>query len=1845
LARKLQLTNMKKEFLKMAGVENEKDFYKLFPTEQAFFGMFPEAKKLVQKRYGGLVKAVGGFNVTSESTRPAATCGKGGCNNPDNFVDNRMMNIINKQKEAKPTTPWQNITSKVGLENENEMLKKEWEQTSKNYPGLTYDEFFAANQLERNNRLNQSQYNNYFDEQGNPIEGKDPRAYSSQPYIPWVRSTFNNPTPSRETIMRYFQDYKLNKNDIENLVNERYTPKNQIAPSYFRAGGALTQFQPGGSNASLPGYLQVRDKQYGSQGDIVNRGMSVGTKAAIQPQIKEEQVVKQIMKKTGASRPVAQQIRQQQTQKKSNVTVGQDNRTDYERKVAQQKVDDVNKYRTEVLGIPEGTTQRDLDEANKYKERLGRILNVGLTAAPLLEGALSLGARAIPMAGRTASRLVAPTSTSTRQATIQSFNPKTKMYETRLVDIPEQIIPGRSFEDVQHKIPSLLKDLKIGPVEHWFRKNFKGIGKSIPTNNDQGLVIDPTGKIWDKNTRYWLNRLYGHTPDPLELIKPYQGQYSRNFGTLISESPKPNLTSGSFNFVGKSGIQGQPLQSGLLNTRDLGQMIRNPKQYFTKPGGPQKFEVNFDEISRMNRGEIDPFGETGRFFTFGETPSRVIDWGKVGETALQLGLGTGSVASGAYLGSQRNKKQDGGLVKAQDGAEYTGSSIVDYLATKGYQGSKPFRGQLAKEYGVEGYDYSAAKNLELLEKLRQNQDILLAHQQSFTPVSVETIEQLHAKNKAGLDRHSSLPGKEEARSNYNADKLNALLDIATMDINKGMGTMPQFGFNNASQYAAMNKKPSVSTEEYSSDPTTEDYTADPGGYYKTIQEGEEAFVLPEVVVTSPVTKKQIQEIKAKKGAMDQFNKYLDYSRSLLQIPFRPGQQPISQRKEEYTEFDVLPEEGLPNKQNQKNNLGFFDYLNLGTKAAGLFLGEFLDPTKNIERISSGVNDIFQLGQNYFARKNALKEGDDLNKSKSTISIPKVEKPVVSQSPLVLESTPYAEGSAIEMYDKNEAYDKKNKRYITKPLWLDLSSSSLRLGARNRGSRLGDIKTEGFVITPFAKEYGMGEGYTDNNGTNTIRRYSDNEIADDKIYGGIDAEGKFYLDYGKNLKGKNLEMADFRSAEITGIAKEKNGKYMYSDATSNYEVARTAMAFDENGNPTVNLNILIPKKQIDKGHESFGAVGGGRYILATPDLKKKVLVAGSLKNIDDYVEQFKKATGLSVIKLIPLDNGTFARGLFTKDGVITNKDQNRYDNFNHTGGAAFYLKQKRHGGSVLSKMQGGGTPPNCDPGYMPDPNDPTKCIQDPNIFAMFKPPSMDDETFGDPFSTTSTTTTWVQWYNQNLANSVIDPPSGKSIMDMKWEGDPTYDPSKETDMYGNVITSTTTKAPRYLFGKFGEWMDKKGAAAFTQVAKGLNTGFALGNRLAAEKQHRDFQKSYEKNLRNKIFTQPVMPSVSGSRGDYTQTGAFRPNEYTVNKGMYTSNMPGAIVGTQQFAQFGGGIIGEQLVVPETEFSPIVTPEVVVETPASSVQPQTTNTTTTPPSSSSSKPKKYNFAGVNPVIEQTWDEILKQYAGVRMSGIWGDKKHRQRESDHNTGNALDIGIVNIDQGNKIAEQIISQAKEKRVKYVIFNRRVWNPQEGWHKYIPTKANGNNPHTTHVHISFFPYEGKKNDKKTGESIALTHNNPGNIHFGKFTSQWGAEKGAYDNKGHVAKFKSLDEGWDAHKKLLSGPDYSDFTIEQARNKWVTGDPNKITDSSKFILKELGVGANLKIRDLTQDQFNKLASLFVKYEDNILYKKMKDLKKYFELGGEVSYNEGEEYDLTEDQIRQILENGGDIEYI
>jgi hypothetical protein len=103
--------------------------------------------------------------------------------------------------------------------------------------------------------------------------------------------------------------------------------------------------------------------------------------------------------------------------------------------------------------------------------------------------------------------------------------------------------------------------------------------------------------------------------------------------------------------------------------------------------------------------------------------------------------------------------------------------------------------------------------------------------------------------------------------------------------------------------------------------------------------------------------------------------------------------------------------------------------------------------------------------------------------------------------------------------------------------------------------------------------------------------------------------------------------------------------------------------------------------------------------------------------------------------------------------------------------------------------------------------------------------------------------------------------------------------------------------------------------------------------------------------------------------------------------------------------------------------------------------------------------------------------------KASDGWiGDAKHASRSSDHNpwvrdgsTGvvTALDIThdpTHGVD-GTAIAEVV---KDDPRVKYVIWNRRIWNAAKGkqWRGYT-----GTNPHTKHIHVSV------KSDKASYDS------------------------------------------------------------------------------------------------------------------------------------------------------------------
>jgi len=66
-----------------------------------------------------------------------------------------------------------------------------------------------------------------------------------------------------------------------------------------------------------------------------------------------------------------------------------------------------------------------------------------------------------------------------------------------------------------------------------------------------------------------------------------------------------------------------------------------------------------------------------------------------------------------------------------------------------------------------------------------------------------------------------------------------------------------------------------------------------------------------------------------------------------------------------------------------------------------------------------------------------------------------------------------------------------------------------------------------------------------------------------------------------------------------------------------------------------------------------------------------------------------------------------------------------------------------------------------------------------------------------------------------------------------------------------------------------------------------------------------------------------------------------------------------------------------------------------------------------------------------------------------------------SDHNTGLATDL-THDPKHGIDCAELFDKLQNDPRVKYLIFNRKIWTPEQDVDKYT-----GSNPHTNHIHIS----------------------------------------------------------------------------------------------------------------------------------------------------------------------------------
>ena len=110
------------------------------------------------------------------------------------------------------------------------------------------------------------------------------------------------------------------------------------------------------------------------------------------------------------------------------------------------------------------------------------------------------------------------------------------------------------------------------------------------------------------------------------------------------------------------------------------------------------------------------------------------------------------------------------------------------------------------------------------------------------------------------------------------------------------------------------------------------------------------------------------------------------------------------------------------------------------------------------------------------------------------------------------------------------------------------------------------------------------------------------------------------------------------------------------------------------------------------------------------------------------------------------------------------------------------------------------------------------------------------------------------------------------------------------------------------------------------------------------------------------------------------------------------------------------------------------------------------------------RKYGLKGISPTASKAADYFGSKY-GIKSIG--GRGPGSVPGSDHPAGRALDFMINNTSNGTSrgtaLANDVIKNYKAWNVKYVIWNRYIWQPGRGWHKY-----SGPSAHTDHVHVSF---------------------------------------------------------------------------------------------------------------------------------------------------------------------------------
>jgi hypothetical protein len=330
------------------------------------------------------------------------------------------------------------------------------------------------------------------------------------------------------------------------------------------------------------------------------------------------------------------------------------------------------------------------------------------------------------------------------------------------------------------------------------------------------------------------------------------------------------------------------------------------------------------------------------------------------------------------------------------------------------------------------------------------------------------------------------------------------------------------------------------------------------------------------------------------------------------------------------------------------------------------LGEITDEMKNNANNMKGIN----LGGSGFNPEAAASMGKDIynltqqginyakrtfgkhNEQVSELVIP--SKPVVSKNSKVppVDTPAVIRGKTIHLINDLE--------YA--PEIVDLNK--INVGVRNRGD-INPINTKGIIFSPV----GVNNSSKDFKPSDTIK------LKSSQGYVGVDKSGKIKIGFGDDFKNDIYQISPFKIIkDVTGFSKQKD----------DYELADASQAKKGYFSPV--LKTLKGDKEAtgtlvesNKYKNTYGDITGGHVIFTSPDFSKKIVVSGSVVDIENALENFKKENDLKTVNFVQVDNGTYNKNVIPKKGVLTAKDLNILDNFNEYGNNFIYMKKQ--GGQI------------------------------------------------------------------------------------------------------------------------------------------------------------------------------------------------------------------------------------------------------------------------------------------------------------------------------------------------------------------------------------------------------------------------------------------------------------------------------------------------------------------------------------------------------------------------------------